>query len=334
MSLSYVVRRFLMFLLIIYVGTTLIFFLPKLSPRDPIAERLAMMSAQGTVDAAAINDMVDAYRAKFGLDKPLYLQYFYFLRDMFRLDFGYSLAQYPLRVMTLIRQALPWSIGLLSVTTLMSFILGSLIGGLLGWPRTPKLVRYLASPLLLLSAIPYYLLGLVLIFLFAFKLHLFPIGGGSQYGVMPSLSLEYVLDILHHSVLPAAAIVLSAIGFWALAMRGMMITTLGEDFIILAQARGLSPRRIFFWYAMRNAILPQTTSLALAVGSILSGSLLVEVIFRYPGIGSTLYRAISGFDYYVIYGVVFFIILTIASSTLLVDLLYPLLDPRIRYQRG
>ena len=334
MSVMYVVRRILMFLLIVYVGTTLIFFLPKLAPRDPVAERLAMLSAVGSIEASSINEMVEAYRAKFGLDKPLYLQYFYFLRDMFRLDFGYSLAQYPIRVMTLITQAIPWTIGLLSVTTLLAFSLGSMFGGLLGWPKTPKFFRYLASPLLLLSAIPYYLLGLVLIYIFAFKMRVFPIGGGSQYGVLPSLSLEYVLDILHHSVLPAAAIVLSAIGFWALGMRGMMITTLGEDFIILAQARGLSPRRIFFWYAMRNAILPQTTSLALATGSIVSGSLLVEVIFRYPGIGSTLYRAISGFDYYVIYGVVFFIILTIGLATLILDLVYPLLDPRIRYQRG
>src|SRR5262249_38895530 len=144
---------------------------------------------------------------------------------------------------------------------------------------------------------------------------------------------SYILDLVYHSILPAASIVVASLGGWALGMRGMMITTLGEDYVILAQARGLPPRRIFFQYAMRNALLPPITSLALSAGIIVSGSLLVEAIFRYPGIGSLLFKAISGFDYFTIYGVVFFIILAIALATLLIDLLYPLLDPRIRYQK-
>jgi peptide/nickel transport system permease protein len=277
--------------------------------------------------------MVKAYRAEFGLDQPLFVQYLRYLWNMVRFDFNYSLAQYPTKVLDLIGMALPWTISLLSVSTILAFTLGSLAGGLLGWPKTPKAFAYLLSPFLLMSSVPYFLIGLLLIYVFAFQLKIFPIGGGSQYGQLPSLTLPYILDLLYHSILPAASIVVAGLGGWALGMRGMMITTLGEDYIILAQARGLSSRRIFFGYAMRNALLPQTTSLALSAGTIVSGSLLVEAIFRYPGIGSLLFRAISGFDYFTIYGVVFFIILAIALATLIIDLLYPLLDPRIRYQK-
>jgi peptide/nickel transport system permease protein len=173
------------------------------------------------------------------------------------------------------------------------------------------------------------------IYVFAFLLKIFPIGGGSQIGQIPTtITFAYVLDLVYHSLLPALSIVLAGIGGWALGMRGMIINTLGEDYIILAQARGLPSRRIFLWYAMRNALLPQMTSLALSTGSVISGQLLVERIFRYPGIGNALFRAIAGFDYFVIYGVVFFIILTIATATLIIDLVYPLLDPRIRYQKS
>jgi len=335
MNLRYVATRLLGFLLVIWVAMTLIFFLPKLVPgRDPVMERMAMLMAGGGIQAEGIERMVQAYRGEFGLDQPLYVQYVRYLSDMFRLEFNYSLAQYPAKVLDLIRRALPWTIGLLSVSTLLAFVLGSLAGGLLGWPRTPRVFSYLLTPFMILSSVPFFLLGLMLIYVFAFKLRVFPIGGGSQFGQLPALTPAYIQDILYHSILPAASIVIASLGGWALGMRGMMITTLGEDYVILAQARGLSPQRIFFAYAMRNAMLPQITSLALSVGGIVSGSLLVEVIFRYPGIGSLLFQAIAGFDYFTIYGVVFFIILAIALATLLIDLLYPLLDPRIRYQKN
>jgi peptide/nickel transport system permease protein len=185
----------------------------------------------------------------------------------------------------------------------------------------------------MMSSVPYYLLGLIVMYIFAFKLKWLPLGGGSQYGTMPSLSWTFIIDVVQHAILPALSMVIAGIGFWALSMRGMMVTTLGEDYVMLAEARGLSPRRIFFRYAMRNAILPQTTGLALSAGTILSGSLLVEVIFRYPGMGSVLYRAITSFDFFMIYGVVFFVVLTVGLATLMLDLIYPFLDPRIRYSR-
>ena len=335
MSLNYVVKRILLYFLIVWVGVTITFFLPRLAPgRDPVGERMGMLAATGGVNLEAIEAMVEAYRAKFGLDQPLWRQYLNYLSDISRLDFGFSLAMYPARVLDLIAIALPWTISLLTVSTLLAFTLGTLFGGLMAWPKTSRYFQYLISPFLVLSAIPYYLLGFILIYLLAFQLKIFPLGGGSQYGTLPSFTWSYMVDVLYHSILPALSIVLAGMGFWALGMRGMMVTTLGEDYVTLAQARGLRGSRIFLRYALRNALLPQTTSLALSLGTILSGSLLVEVIFRYPGIGTLLFKAISAFDYFTIYGIVFFIIVTIGLVTLILDLVYPLLDPRITYEKS
>jgi peptide/nickel transport system permease protein len=228
---------------------------------------------------------------------------------------------------------MPWTIGLLTVSTLIAFTLGTILGGLMAWPRSPRFIQYLLPPLFTFSVIPYYLLGLILVYLLAFRLRLFPMSGSSQYGTVPTLSAAYIVDVVHHSILPALSIVLASIGFWALGMRGMMVTVSDEDYMILAEAKGLTHRRVFFGYAMRNALLPQTTSLALSLGSILSGALLVEIVFGYAGLGSLLYKAVTAFDYFTIYGVVFFIIVGVALATLVLDLVYPLLDPRIRYHR-
>jgi len=335
MSLGYLIRRILIFFVVMWAATTLIFFLPKLAPgRDPIVERMSMLAATGGVMSGDISEMVKAYQANFGLDQPMYVQYLRYLGNMVRLDFNYSLAQYPAKVIDLIIISLPWTAGLLTMTTLIAFTLGSLIGGLLAWPKSPRFLQYLLPPLVTFSAIPYYLLGIILMYVFAFVFKIFPLGGGSSYGIMPTITVEYALDIAYHSMLPAGSIVLGAVGFWTMAMRGMMVTTMGEDYMILAEAKGLPGPRIFFWYAMRNALLPQTTSLALSLGHLVSGALLVEIIFRFPGMGTLLYRAVTGFDYFAIYGVVFIIIIGICLATLILDLVYPLLDPRIRYQRA
>lgn len=335
MSLRYVFGRVLFFFVVVWAGTTLIFFLPRLAPgRDPIRERLGMMSAMGGMNQDNIELMAKSYEAKFGLDQPLWKQYLRYLGDMARFNLGYSLAKFPTRVSDVIAIAIPWTIALLGVSTLIAFTVGSLLGGLLAWPGSPRALRYLLPPLFTFSSIPFYLLGLILIYIFAFKLRWFPLTGGSQVMTIPSLSLSYMIELIYHSILPSLSIVLASIGFWSLSMRGMMITVEGEDYIALAEAKGLPKSRIFLWYAMRNAMLPQTTALVLSLGTVLSGSILVEIIFNYPGIGSVLFAAITGFDYFVIYGIVFFIVVTIALTTLILDLLYPLLDPRIRYQKS
>ena len=335
MSAAYVVRRVLLFFVVVWAATTFIFFLPKMAPgRNPVMERIGMMVATGGVNTGGLQQMVEAYQKKFGLDKPLWEQYLTYLSDISHLDFGYSLMLYPTKVVDVIWTAMPWTIGLLSVATLIAFALGTILGGLLAWPRAPRLIQYLLPPLFTFSVVPYYLLGLILAYILAFRLRIFPMSGSSQYGVVGSFSLGFALDVLYHSILPALSIVLASVGFWALGMRAMMVSISGEDYMLFAEAKGLRSKRIFRGYGMRNALLPQTTTLALSLGTILSGALLVEIVFGYAGMGAVLFRAVTAFDYFTIYGVVFFIIVGVAFATLVLDLTYPLLDPRIRYQKN
>jgi peptide/nickel transport system permease protein len=332
MRFGYLVRRIIQFVIVLWGAATLNFILPRLAPGNPVRERLLSALATGGYQQAGIEEMVLAYNEQFGLDKPLYVQYLLYLQAAFQLDFGYSIASYPAKVLNLIMAALPWTISLLLVSTLISFALGTLLGALMAWPRSPRFLRHLVLPMMALSAIPYYLLGLVLVYSFAILLPIFPISGGYAIGTLPNLSWAFIQDAIYHSILPALSIVLSAIGFWALGMRGMMVTTEGEDYVVYAEAKGIPERGIFLHYALRNAILPQLTSLALALGTVVSGAVVVEIVFGYPGVGSLLFQAIRSLDYFVIYGVVFMTVLAIAIATLALDLTYPLVDPRISYR--
>ncbi len=251
---------------------------------------------------------------------------------MVRLDFGYSLSQFPKRVNEQIGEALPWSIGLVATASIISMIIGSTMGALIAWPKSPKFVNYLVPPLVTFSAVPYYILGLVLIYFFAVRLRVFPIQGGHSIGAIPSRDLSWYLDIAHHAILPALSIVISRIGIQAMTMRGTMTTISGEDYMVLAEAKGLKGKRIFWRYGVRNASLPQVTNLALDLGFVVSGLVLVEIVFGYPGVGGLLLTSITFSDYNTIYGIVFLTILAIGLATLLLDLTYPLLDPRITYE--
>jgi peptide/nickel transport system permease protein len=334
-SAAYVIRRVLLFFVVVWAATTLIFFLPKMAPgRNPVVERIGMMMATGGVNTGNMQAMVEAYEKKFGLDKPLWQQYLTYLADLAHFDFGYSLMLFPTRVIDIILISMPWTIGLLTVSTALAFTLGTLLGGLLSWPRAPRAIHFLLPPLFMFSVVPYYLFGLILVYILAFQVRAFPMSGSSNYGAVPSLSLGFIMDVAYHSILPSLSIILASLGFWALGMRAMMIGVAGEDYMLFAEAKGLKDRRIFLGYAMRNALLPQTTILALSLGTILSGALLVEVVFNYAGMGAVLFRAVSAFDYFTIYGVVFFIIVGVALATLILDLVYPILDPRIRYTKG
>ena len=323
-----------MLFLALWAAATLNFFLPRIAPRNPIRERLITMSQQGGYIEAGIEDMIKAYEEKFGLDQPLWKQYMSYLSDMARLDLGYSLSAFPKTVMEQISEALPWTIGLVASSTLISFLLGSLLGALMAWPKSPRWIAWTMAPLMTVSAVPYYLFSLVLIYLLAFRGKIFPLGGGYTLGTVPDGSLRFYLDAFKHSLLPAISMIIAGLGSRALGMRGMMVTIQGEDYMILAEAKGLKGARVFFKYGVRNALLPSVTSLALSFAYVVSGSVLVERVFGYPGIGSLLATSIQAFDYFTIYGIVFLVILGIGLATLLLDLAYPLLDPRITYERS
>lgn len=334
MTTTYIARRFGVFLLIIWMAASVNFFIPRMSPANPVRERLLQAVAQGGAQVGSMEEVVKSYEARFGLDQPLWLQYIRYLSDLARLDLGISITRFPTPVADMILQALPWSIVLVTVSTLLAFVIGSVLGALMGWPRSPSFLQVLVGPLLTLSAIPYYLLALILIYFLAFTFRILPLGGGYDIGAVPSLNLDFILDVVRHSILPAFSIVLASLGFWALSMRGMMVTVQGEDYVTLAEAKGLKNWRIFLRYALRNAVLPQTTGLALSLGHVVSGSTLVEVVFGYPGVGSLLFQSIRSFDYTVIYGVVFMVIVAIGLTTFVLDLLLPRIDPRITYQRS
>jgi len=334
MSVGYLARRVGVFLLIAWLAATLNFFLPRLTGLDPVRVKLLQQAQLGGHVQAGIDEMVKEYDRRFGLDRPLWRQYLSYLGSALRLDFNYSIANYPRAVRDMIAEALPWTLALLGTTTLVSFTLGTFLGALLAWPRAPRWMRWLMPPLWGLHAIPFFLLGLILIYLFAFRFPVLPMFGGYSAGAFPGWTLAFAADVLRHAILPALSIVLVATGGWALSMRGMMVTTQGEDYVTFAEAKGLRSPTIFLRYCVRNALLPQATGLALALGQVVSGAVLVEVIFGYPGIGTVLYQAIRENDHFLIQGIVFTVIVALGLATLILDAIYPLLDPRISYRKA
>jgi peptide/nickel transport system permease protein len=334
MTIQYIIRRIGIFFLIVWTTATINFVIPRLAPGDPVQAMLGRLETQG----ARFEDssvLIDAYRAKFGLDDPIPIQYLKYLWAMARFDLGYSLALFPATVTEIIKTAMPYTLGLLSVTTVLTFSLGILAGALLVWRGTAGWAKALISVFMVLAPIPYYLLAMVLMFLLSFTLHIFPNSGVASVGRLSSggFDLGYALDILYHATLPALSIILAGIVGWALGTRGMMVTVLGEDYLTLAEAKGLRERRIFFRYALRNAMLPQFTGLAISLGFIVSGATLVEYLFTFPGMGYQLQQAIVSSDYPVIQGITFFLVLAVATAILIIDLIYPKLDPRITYSR-
>jgi len=327
---SYFLKRFGQLVLIVFIAVSVNFLIPRLLPGDPVQTAIARLQASGAQQSVDIQAITTAYRAKYGLDQPMLAQYVNYWRDLLRLDLGVSFANFPETVTTKLANALPWSLGLLAVATLVAFSIGSILGALLAWPGTGRGIRALVPGLMVLTSIPFYLLAIILIYLFAVIWKVLPPAGGMDTTRIARLDWGTVLDVLRHAVLPLMAIILGNVGFWALGMRSQMVSVLGEDYITFAEAKGLSPWRVFFWYGMRNAMLSQVTALALAMGAVLSGAVLVEVIFNYPGLGSLLYVAIRGQDYFVIQGVVLMLIVALAGLLFIVDLIYPLLDPRIR----
>ncbi len=264
--------------------------------------------------------MFEAYRKRFGLDDPWYIQYGKYLWNSMRFDFGESLSAYPAEVWEIIRPAIGWSMGLIGVSVVITFVLGVAVGALLAWKGTPKLVQALLPLTMIWGVLPYYLLALLLLYAFAFTTRLFPMSGAYDSGIQQEFSWAFISSVIDHAVLPALSIILSSLGLWALTMRGLMVNTIGEDYMLLAEAKGLPRRRILWWYAVRNAIPPQVTHLAISLGYVVSGSILVEIIFSYPGLGYQLYKSIVNSDYTVIQGITLILAVAVGLSVLIIDL--------------
>lgn len=329
-NLSYFVRRIGMFFLVIFVAASFNFMIPRLAPGNPIGAINSRMS-QASAGIENGQALFEAYRKRFGLDDPLYIQYAKYMWNTLRLDFGESLSAYPAEVWDIIGPAIGWSMGLIGVSVLLTFLLGITIGALLAWKGTPALVKALLPITMFGGVLPYYLLAMLLLYLFAFTTRLLPMSGAVDSGIPKGFTWLYISNIISHAILPAASIILTSIGGWALTMRSLMVNTIGEDYMLLAEAKGLPKRRILWWYAVRNAIPPQLAHLAIALGYVVSGAILVEIVFSYPGLGYQLYMSIVNSDYTVIQGITLVLAISVGLAVLIIDLIYPRLDPRVTY---
>ena len=332
MTLIYVIQRFAILLAMIWVAASLVFFLPRIAPGDPIEQKVLQMQTLSGNQIGNVDEIIRSYQAKFGLDKPLWRQYTSYLGNLMRGDLGFSLSRYPSRVIDEIMRAAPWTIVLIGTSTVIAALIGSTLGALIAWRRSPALLRFLLPFFMSTAAIPYFLLGLLLIFSLGLTWRLFPLGAGIDYGQIPGWDWKTVSNMIYHALLPAFSIIIAAIGFWGLGMRAMIVTIGGEDYIQLGDAKGLKERRLFLDYGIRNTLLPQTTALALALGGVISGQVLLEVIFSYPGLGLLLRNAIGQQDFFLIEGIVLMIIAATAVVLFIMDLIYPILDPRISYK--
>ena len=326
-----IVRRLLFLVLVIWAASTITFFIPRISAKNPVRERFAELARSGGFSPGDMEKIIAAYNTKFGLNKPLYQQYFDYLASIARFDLGVSYNKYPKTVMGLIMDSLPWTITLLLVTTVLSFVIGNLLGAIAAWPRSPQWLRSFATPFILFQGVPPVLLAILLLFFIGFKLKLAPLGGAYSTGVVPDWSSPaFLWDVVHHQILPGLALLLGSVGGWVLTMRGMGVTIQGEDYVNFAEHKGLDGYTIFKDYYLRNALLPQATGLALALGTVVSSAIVIESQFGLPGLGRVLDSAIRSNDFLVIYGVVLFVTIAVATLMVGMEFVYPLLDPRIR----
>jgi peptide/nickel transport system permease protein len=318
--------------LVTWLGITMIFFIPRLMPIGPVEKLVAQVQSRGAyTDPQAAKATIEAMKEIYGLDKGVFEQYLGFWRRLFTGDFGSSLVAFPTPVNQLIATSLPWTIGLLLTTTVLVFIIGNLSGGLAGHFRRSKPLKVLDGVVMVLAPMPYYIVALMLIIVFAYMIPIFPVGGAYTIGAPIEFSWAFVMDVfLRHAFLPAVSLMILGVATTHQIMRLIVQGVNEEDYVRYAKIGAVGERTIFNRYVMRNAMLPQITRFAMGFAGLFSGALITEVVFAYPGIGYLAYRAIQASDYNVLMGITTLSILALTTSTLLMDLINPLFDPRIR----
>jgi peptide/nickel transport system permease protein len=320
----FITRRLTFYVVAAWVAITVNFAIPRVMPGNAVN---TMLAKYPNLDPNSLK----ALQAEFGTHThgSLISQYFSYLGNLAHGNLGLSINQYPAKVTTVIAQTLPWTVILVGTATIISFVLGTLLGILTAWRRGGWLDRCLPA-FTFLQATPYFFLALVLIQLFAVSWGLFPFGQGYSLGTSPGWNWTFISSAAYHSFLPALTIVLTTMAGWMLQMRNVMITTIGEDYVLVAQAKGLSPRRVMFTYAARNAILPNLAGFALSLGFVVAGALVMEIVFSYPGIGLTLYNAVTSDDFPLLQGIFLVISLSVLAACLIADIVYFFADPRTR----
>lgn len=327
---KYLAQRVFQFFLVVFLGVSLTFFITKLSPVDPVEQSVSLMTSFGATDPRSVELMREALAELYGLQGNLFEQYINFWGRILQGDFGPSLSSFPTPVMSLIMAALPWTVGLLLQALIISWCLGNLLGALAGYYRSNLLLKLSGALVMALHPVPAYIIGLVLLLLFGFIWPILPISGGAQMNLAPSLSFDYIRSLILHGTLPALTLVLVSLGSWFISMRSLVSNIVTDDHVVYAELAGVSSGKIFSQYVARNALLPQLTGLALSLGGVFGGAVITEFLYNYPGVGRLLIQGIYRGDYSLVLGVTSISIVAVAVAVLIIDLLYPLIDPRVR----
>jgi peptide/nickel transport system permease protein len=327
--MRYVLRRLGFFVLTLWAALTINFLIPHLLPGDPVSSMMARYKGR------LQGESLEAVKIALGIEteQSLLSQYFIYLGNCARLDFGLSLTYFPAPVSQLVADALPWTLGLIGLTTLLAFALGTGIGAVAAWRRDGRIAGLLPTVFVVIGGLPYFWIAMMLILVFAVLWPVLPTAFGYELGLTPGWNGPFMASVLEHAILPAAAIVLTSIGGWALTMRNTMVTTLAEDYIRMARAKGLPNRRIMVDYAARNAVLPSLTGCAMSLGFVVSGSVLVEYVFAYPGLGFLLVRAVRDNDFALMQALFLMITVAVLIALLVADIITAVLDPRTRSAR-
>ena len=327
---AYLLRRVAQFVLVVFIGINISFVVTHATPIDPVEQTIAATTAFGSTSPEAIAMMRQSLRELYGLEGSLWQQYAVFWKRVAVLDFGPSLSAFPTPVSDLIWRALPWTVGLLVVATTISWVLGNLLGGLAGYFRDNRGLRIAGVLAMGFHPIPYYIVAFVLVIVFGYLWPVLPISGGSQMNLAHGFTLEFAGSVLRHSVLPVLSLVLVGLGGWFMGMRSLVSNIVSEDYVVYAELGGVAKSRILRSYVMRNALVPQVTGLAMSLGHIFNGAIITEQVFGYPGIGSLLVSAVHAGDYSLVLGLTTVSIVAVAFAVLLLDMLYPFLDPRVK----
>ena len=323
--MKYFVRKLFWLVLALFVAVTVNFALPRMMPGDPAS--VLVYSLQG-----GDRDSMEAVRAAFGIDtdKSVWVQYGEYLLHTATGNFGISISNFPARVSDVLAKALPWTIGLMGLATVFSFAIGTFVGIVVAWKRDTRWASGMLGFFLFIRSFPYFWLGLILVYFFAFRFSYFPLGGSHSVGVTESDGWSYIGSVLYHGLLPGLAIAISSMGYWMLTIRNNMINVLAEDYITVAKAKGLPSSQIRNRYAARNAILPSVSGFAMALGFIVGGSIVTEMVFSYPGIGFMLFQAVQQQDYPLLQAIFLFIAVGVLFANFLSDMAILALDPRVR----
>jgi peptide/nickel transport system permease protein len=331
--LNYVLPRIGQYIMVIFVGVTVTFIIPRLSPSDPVQAQINRLMTSGVnYSQETLDDFRVSLTSLYGLEGSNWEQYLDFWGRLFRGDLGRSLSSFPTPVIELIGRSMPWTLGLLLTATIISWIVGNLLGGFSSYYPKNKLLGGIDVLSQAIRPIPYYILALLLVIFFAYIWPIFPIRGAYPMGMRPSYTWKFVTTVLYHSVLPALSLIVGGVGGWFIGMKSLTSNIISEDYVVYAETAGLKQNKILFGYVIRNAMLPQITGLALNLGMIFNGAMILEVIFTYPGIGLLAYQAILSTDYTLIMGITIFSIIGVATAALILDLIYPFFDPRVRIQ--